>query len=104
MIHVTVTCDTMETARSLARAALEARLAACVTITPGIASLFRWQGAVAEETEVSASFKTTETHRPALVALIARLHPYDLPVVTWEPVGTTAEAEAWCQDETSSAS
>lgn len=102
MIHVTTTCDTMETARKLARAALEARLAACVNVIPGIVSLFHWQGAVEEETEVAATFKTNETHRDALVELIRRNHPYDLPVITWEAVGTTNEAARWCQEETGS--
>jgi periplasmic divalent cation tolerance protein len=104
MIHVTTTCDTIETARALARAALGARLAACVNVTPGIVSLFHWKDAVEEETEVSATFKTTEVHRDALVALIEREHPYDLPVITWEAVGTTNGAARWCQEETGSSS
>jgi periplasmic divalent cation tolerance protein len=99
MIHVTTTCDTMETARRIARAALQARVAACANITPGIVSLFHWQGAIAEEPEVSVTFKTTETRRDALVALIGAEHPYDLPVITWEAVGSTREAETWCQEE-----
>lgn len=102
MIHVTTTCDTMETARALARAALGARLAACVNVTPGIVSLFHWEGTVQEEAEVTAIFKTTETHREALVALILREHPYDLPVVTWEQAGATHEAALWCEDATAS--
>jgi periplasmic divalent cation tolerance protein len=100
MIHVTTTCDTIDTARALARAALEARLAACVNVAPGIVSLFHWEGAVQEEQEVTATFKTTEAHREALVALILREHPYDLPVVTWEQAGTTPEAALWCEEAT----
>jgi periplasmic divalent cation tolerance protein len=102
MIHVTTTCDTAETAKRLARAALEARLAACANVTPGIVSLFHWKGGVEEETEVSVTFKTTVARRADLVALIAAEHPYDLPVITWEEVAGTPEAEAWCQEETSS--
>lgn len=104
MIHVTTTCDTMETARALARAALDRRLAACANIAPGIVSLFHWQGAIAEEAEVSVTFKTTEARLSALVALIGAEHPYDLPVITWETVGATPEAEAWCQEETDGSS
>jgi periplasmic divalent cation tolerance protein len=100
MIHVTTTCDTVETAKALARSALEARLVACANITPGILSLFHWRGAVDEEEEVSITFKTTGEHRDALVALITREHPYDLPVITWETVGATDAAEAWCREET----
>jgi periplasmic divalent cation tolerance protein len=100
MIHVTTTCDSLETARRLAEAALRDRLAACANVTPGIVSLFHWQGAVEEEKEVSITFKTTEARRDALVALMLREHPYDLPVITWETVATTAEAAAWCAAET----
>ena len=100
MIHVTTTCDTVETARALARSALQARLVACANISPGILSLFHWRGAVDEEEEVAITFKTVETHREALIALITREHPYDLPVITWATVGTTEEAEAWCREET----
>ncbi|MDG4648261.1 divalent cation tolerance protein CutA [Roseibacterium sp. SDUM158017] len=103
MIHVTTTCATLDDARALARAALEARLAACANVTPGIVSLFHWQGEVQEETEVALTFKTTEARRGALVALIARAHPYDLPVITWDEVAATPEAAGWCQDETGSA-
>ena len=99
MIHVTTTCNTMGTARTLARSALDRRLAACANITPGVVSLFHWQGAIAEEAEVSVTFKTTEAQLTALVALIAAEHPYDLPVITWETVGSTPQAEAWCQEE-----
>lgn len=104
MIHVTTTCDGMETARRLARAALDARLAACANVAPGIVSLFHWRDAVEEEAEVAVTFKTVPARRDALVALIEREHPYDLPVITWEAVETTPEAEAWCQAETAPAS
>lgn len=99
MIHVSTTCDSLETAQMLARAALEMRLAACANIVPGVVSLFHWQGGIAEEAEVAVTFKTPEAKRDALVALIAELHPYDLPVITWETVGCKPEAERWCQEE-----
>lgn len=104
MIHVTTTCADLDAARSLARSAIDARLAACANITPGVLSVFHWEGAVAEEGEVSVTFKTTAAHRETLVALIERLHPYDLPVITWEEVGTTNAALRWCQEETAASS
>ena len=100
MIHVTTTCHDLDTARSLARAALARRLAACANIVPGVVSLFHWQGAVEEETEVQITFKATEATRAPLVALIGELHPYDLPVITWEEVATTSAAAEWLSGET----
>jgi periplasmic divalent cation tolerance protein len=100
MIHVTTTCADLESARALASAAIGARLAACANITPGLVSLFHWQGQVAEEPEVQLTFKTVAACRDALVALIAAHHPYELPVITWERVETTPEVATWLDAET----
>lgn len=100
MIHVTTTCASLDAARAIARTVLEARLAACVNITPGIVSLFHWQGTIEEEQEVQLVAKTTPERREALVAAIAVAHPYDLPVITWEEVGSTPDAARWCYEET----
>ncbi|TCM80981.1 divalent cation tolerance protein CutA [Rhodovulum steppense] len=100
MIHVTTTCPDLDTARAIARAALAERLAACANITPGILSLFHWQDAISEEEEVQVTFKTTEAARADLVTLIEIEHPYELPVITWETVAGTREAEDWLAWET----
>lgn len=100
MLHLTTTCPDLETARSLAADALEARLAACANITPGVLSLFHWDGAVQEEEEVQVTFKTTPARLDDLVALIEADHPYDLPVITWEEVGCTEEVDRWLTAET----
>ncbi|MTJ03141.1 MAG: divalent-cation tolerance protein CutA [Sediminimonas qiaohouensis] len=100
MIHLTTTCPDLDSARDLAGAAISARMAACANVTPGLLSLFHWQGAIEEETEVQITFKTTGENRAALVALITDLHPYDLPVITWEQVETTPETTTWLNEET----
>ena len=100
MIHVTTTVADLAQARALAGAAIDARLAACANVTPGLVSLFHWQGRVEEEPEVQVTFKTSAALRAELVALITAHHPYELPVITWEPVETTPEAAAWLDAET----
>ena len=100
MIHVTTTCADIDSARALATAVIDARLAACANVTPGLVSLFHWQGRVEEEPEVQITFKTTAALRDDLVALVAARHPYELPVITWGQVGTTPEAAAWLEAET----
>ena len=42
-------CETEEEARKIAIALVEARLAACVNILPGVRSLFRWKGKVQQD-------------------------------------------------------
>ena len=100
MIHVTTTVSTAAQAEALARAALEARQAACANILPGVQSLFHWQGRISAEAEVMVVFKTTDALRPALIETLTAKHPYDLPVITWETVGTTEAAQDWLGGET----
>ena len=100
MIHVTTTVSDTDEAEALARTALGARQAACANILPGVISLFHWKGSVAQEGEVMVVFKTTEALRAALVETLTNRHPYELPVITWETVGTTGPAQDWLEDET----
>lgn len=100
MLHVTTTCPDLACAKSIARSALDRRLAACANILPGVVSLFHWQDAIAEETEVQLTFKTRARHRAALVALIETQHPYDVPVITWEEAGISGPAQVWLDAET----
>lgn len=100
MIHVTTTCPDLDTARNLASVVLEARLAACGNIVPEVKSVFHWHGRVEEDAEVSLTLKTRAEHRAAVVEMLQESHPYDLPVITWEEVSSTTDAEAWLREET----
>ncbi len=72
------------TARTIARALVDTRLAACVNILPGVESVYRWQGAVEEAAELTLLVKTTRHHYPRLQQAILAAHPYDLPeVIAW---------------------
>lgn len=72
------------TAHALARAVVDARLAACVNVLHGVHSVYRWQGRVEEATEVTLLIKTTRPHYPALQQALVAAHPYDLPeVIAW---------------------
>ena len=76
-----VTTPDAAVARSLARALVEERLAACGNIVPAIASVFRWQGTVQEETEALLILKTSSARVAELCARVVELHPYDVPEV-----------------------
>lgn len=97
---VTVTCPDRDSARSLAHKALEAGLAACVSIPGPLQSMFRWQGAVETEDELDLHFKTTPARAPELAALIRRHHPYDLPVILTLSAEVDDETFAWAEAET----
>lgn len=101
MLHVTTTCPDLNCAVSIARAALDRRLAACANMLPGVVSLFHWQGRIDEQDEVQLVFKTRAALRDQLVALIETQHPYDVPVITWQEVEATGPAQMWLETETS---
>jgi periplasmic divalent cation tolerance protein len=74
-----VTAPNLKTARSLARAALYARLIACANLVPRLESHYWWQGKLESGAEVLLVLKTTRKKLGALEQLILDQHPYDTP-------------------------
>lgn len=90
-----------DVAETLARALLEARLAACVNILPGVRSLYHWQGGVEETNETTLQIKTTQAHYVALETAIKALHPYAVPEIIAIPIVTGLPAYLdWIAQET----
>ena len=65
--------------RPLARELVEARLAACVNIVPGVESVYRWEGKVAEDGEKLLLIKTTDERLDEMQRALLAKHPYDVP-------------------------
>jgi len=96
------TCPDEATAATIASALVEERLAACASVQPGVASVYRWQGRVEQAREALLLAKTTPARLDALVARIQALHPYELPeILAVEAVGGSAAYLGWIADETS---
>jgi periplasmic divalent cation tolerance protein len=76
---VLVTAPDLKTARALAKAALQAKLAACVNLIPRIESHYWWQGRMESGAEVLLVFKTPRIRLSGLEKLILARHPYDTP-------------------------
>ena len=90
-----------EEAETIGAAMIEERLAACVNILAPCRSLFRWDGAVQEEEEVPALFKTTRAKTEVLIAAIAERHSYDTPALCVWPIDRAAPGYAeWVGEET----
>jgi len=97
-----VTAPDLEVARRLARRLVEERLAACVNLLPDLVSVYRWQGAVEEDSEVLLVLKTRASKLAAVESLLEREHPYDCPeCVAIEPARVEARYLAWLLAETS---
>ncbi len=90
-ILVISTCAAEADAERLARALLDARLAACVNVVPGVRSFYRWKGEIESAVEFLLIIKTSRDLFPALRAEIEKLHPYEVPELLALPVLAGAE-------------
>ena len=89
---VLVTAPDAETGARIARSLVEEGLIACANLVPGIRSIYRWQGRVAEDAEVLLVLKTRASRFAAVAARVKALHPYELPEVIALPVADGSEA------------
>ena len=79
-------CATPDEARAIARKLIEERLAACVNITPGARSLYRWKGVIEESEECLLVIKSTRNLFGRLRAELEKAHTYETPEVIAVPV------------------
>jgi periplasmic divalent cation tolerance protein len=81
-IVVFVTCGSAKEARKIARALVEAKLAACVSMMPSaVESIYRWKGKVESAKESLLVIKTTRKRFAAILAEVCRLHSYEVPEI-----------------------
>jgi len=85
-IVVLSTCASPEEGERLARALVDARLAACVSIVPGVRSIYRWKGEIESAGECLLAIKSSQAQFDELRARIEQLHPYDVPEILALPV------------------
>ncbi|MCX7892050.1 MAG: divalent-cation tolerance protein CutA [Burkholderiales bacterium] len=90
-----------ESADRLARALVEARVAACVNVLSPARSVYRWKGAVETAEEFPVLVKTARDRYAELERTIRSLHPYELPEIVAVDVeaGLPAYLE-WVEAET----
>jgi periplasmic divalent cation tolerance protein len=68
-------------ARTIGRALVEEKLAACVNILGNIESIYEWQDELCNETEVAMIAKSTGKQVPALIERVSAMHSYDCPCI-----------------------
>ena len=96
-----ITTDGPDEARTIGRALVEARLAACANILDPITSIYRWEGAVQEGREAVLIAKTTSALVDALTAKVRELHSYDCPCIVSVPIdGGNSGFLDWIEAET----
>ncbi|HVR86752.1 MAG TPA: divalent-cation tolerance protein CutA [Planctomycetota bacterium] len=83
-----VTCKDRKQATAIARRLVKEKLAACVNVLPGITSIYRWEGQVAEAREVLLVIKSRGALSRKLVSRVRALHTYHVPEVVTIPIAS----------------
>jgi len=100
LVEIATTVASVEEGAAMAKDLVESRLAACAHLEP-IRSIYRWQGAVCDESEVRVTFKTTTARADEVHERIRANHPYDTPAILRRTVRAgTAEYFDWVQEST----
>ena len=79
-------CADLDAAKELGSRLLDARLAGCINILPGMVSLYDWEGAREEGSEAVMLAKTSAAKADEAKAFIAREHAYDVPAILVIPL------------------
>lgn len=86
VLLVMSTLPDRDSAQALARMLIESRLAACVNVLAPCVSVYRWQGAVEEASEIPLVIKTTARRYAELESALRAHHPYELPEIVAVPL------------------
>jgi len=88
-------------ARTIGTALVESRLAACANIIPGMKSIYRWEGALQNDTEAVLIAKTRESLVGKLIEKAKSMHSYTIPCIETLPVlDGNPDYLAWVAAET----
>jgi periplasmic divalent cation tolerance protein len=85
-LFIYVTCPDAAHASDLGRALVDAKLAACVNIFPGMRTIYRWEGAVQSGDETAMIVKTLAVLFEPVAAFVRAHHPYDCPCIVALPI------------------
>lgn len=85
-IVILCTVPSVEVGETLGRSLVEARLAACVNVIPGLTSIYRWKDEIQVDREAQLIIKTRAGLLAGASEHIARNHPYDTPEVISLPI------------------
>lgn len=83
-----VTCKDRRQATAIAKALVTEKLAACVNIVGGVASIYAWEGKVEEGREVMLLIKSRSSLSKRLTARVRALHSYSVPEVVTIPIAS----------------
>ncbi|NXQ13133.1 CUTA protein, partial [Peucedramus taeniatus] len=81
-----ISCLNEHIARDIARAIMDKRLAACVSILPKSSALYFWKGELEESTEILLLVKTRTSKIGELSNYVRSIHPFEIPEIISLPI------------------
>jgi periplasmic divalent cation tolerance protein len=81
IVFVYMTAGEGVEARTIGKALIETKLAACVNIIDHMNSLYMWEGRIQEDQETVLIAKTTTEKIKALKDKVAEIHSYECPCI-----------------------
>jgi periplasmic divalent cation tolerance protein len=99
-VLVLVTCGEKDEAGQIARALIEQRLAACVSVLPvPVLSTYRWKNRIEASPEDLLLIKTSRKMLAKVEAAVTSLHSYELPEIIALPIaGGSKKYLAWLDE------
>jgi periplasmic divalent cation tolerance protein len=98
---VTTSVPDTAIAKILAQKLLKEKLAACISITSPMTSVYVWQGEIREEQEHLLVIKTQTLHYERVAELIRTEHPYELPeIIATDITHGLPEYLGWIKEST----
>ena len=91
-IVVLTAAPDIKSAQRIAQDLVQNRLAACVSVFPGVRSTYRWKKKIETAQETLLLIKTSKRHVKVLESRFKKHHPYDLPEFLVLPVMSGSRA------------
>ena len=83
---ILTTVSTEKEGHMIANELVKNKLAACVSIIPKVHSVYEWENAIQNETEVLLMIKTTKAREKEIYQKVQSLHSYDTPELITLPI------------------
>lgn len=100
---ILTTASSRKEARQLAKILIQARAAACVSLSAPVESLYRWKGKVEKSREVMLFIKARAQAYKRIETLIRQNHSYTVPEILFLPITKGSPAYLkWLRQETRS--
>ena len=93
---VFVTVSNLDEAQGISLALLKEKLAACVSVAPGIISRYWWKGKIEKASESLLIIKTSRSKTAQLIRKVKKIHSYSVPeIIAFPIVGGNPDYLSW---------